>query len=100
MEDEIEEGLALVDALVATASLATAPAGAASASWSLGLKCGGSDGFSGLTANPLVGRMADRVVGAGGRAILTEIPEIFGAERLLMARARDERVFDAHRRRW
>jgi altronate hydrolase len=61
----------------------------------LGLKCGGSDGFSGLTANPLVGRMADRVVAAGGSAVLSEIPEIFGAERLLMARARDERVFDA-----
>jgi altronate hydrolase len=60
----------------------------------LGLKCGGSDGFSGLTANPLVGRMADRVVGAGGTAILTEIPEIFGAERLLMTRARDHAVFD------
>jgi altronate hydrolase len=60
----------------------------------IGLKCGGSDGFSGLTANPLVGRMADRVVGAGGSAILTEIPEIFGAEHLLMARARDEAVFD------
>ena len=60
----------------------------------IGLKCGGSDGMSGLTANPLVGRLADRVVGAGGSAILTEIPEIFGAERLLMARARDAETFD------
>src|SRR5204863_139777 len=60
----------------------------------VGLKCGGSDGFSGLTANPLVGRLADRVIGAGGSAILTEIPEIFGAERLLMARARDGATFD------
>lgn len=60
----------------------------------LGLKCGGSDGFSGLTANPLIGRAADAVTGAGGTAILTEIPEVFGAERLLMARAADEEVFD------
>ncbi|QAY76017.1 UxaA family hydrolase [Sphingosinicella sp. BN140058] len=93
-EDEIEEGLALVDALVATAALSTRQEVPLS-ELVLGLKCGGSDGFSGLTANPLVGRMADRVVGAGGAAILSEIPEIFGAERLLMARARDEHVFDA-----
>ncbi|HEY0445235.1 MAG TPA: altronate dehydratase family protein [Allosphingosinicella sp.] len=92
VEDEIEEGLALVDALAATAALSKrqeAPLG----DLVLGLKCGGSDGFSGLTANPLVGRMADRIVGAGGSAILTEIPEVFGAEHLLMARARDEAVF-------
>lgn len=94
VEDELEEGLALVDALVATASLSTRqPAGFGELV--LGLKCGGSDGFSGLTANPLVGRMADRAIAAGGSAILSEIPEIFGAERLLMARARDEKVFDA-----
>jgi len=61
----------------------------------LGLKCGGSDGLSGITANPLIGRAADVVTAAGGRAILTEIPEIFGAERLLMARASDEETFDA-----
>ena len=60
----------------------------------LGVKCGGSDGLSGLTANPLVGRMTDRVVAAGGTAILTEIPEIFGAEQLLMDRAADRTVFD------
>ncbi len=93
VEDETEEGLALIDALVATASLATRTP-VPFAELVVGLKCGGSDGFSGLTANPLVGRMADRIVGAGGSAILTEIPEIFGAEHLLMARARDETVFD------
>lgn len=60
----------------------------------LGLKCGGSDGFSGLTANPLIGRAADAVTRAGGTAILTEIPEMFGAERLLMARAADRDIFD------
>lgn len=61
----------------------------------LGLKCGGSDGFSGLTANPLIGRAADLVTQAGGHAILTEIPEMFGAERILMQRAADRQVFDA-----
>ncbi|HEX9964847.1 MAG TPA: altronate dehydratase family protein [Allosphingosinicella sp.] len=92
--DEIEEGVALVDGLVATAALARRqPVGLGELV--LGLKCGGSDGYSGLTANPLVGRMADLVVGSGGSAILSEIPEVFGAERLLMARARDERVFDS-----
>ena len=60
----------------------------------LGVKCGGSDGLSGLTANPLVGRMSDAVTGAGGSAILTEIPEIFGAEHLLMARAANRGVFE------
>lgn len=61
----------------------------------LGLKCGGSDAFSGLTANPLVGRISNALALAGGTPILTEIPEIFGAERILMARAVDESVFNA-----
>ena len=59
----------------------------------LGHKCGGSDGFSGITANPLVGRIADRLAGLGGGVILTEVPEMFGAEQVLMDRARDESVF-------
>ena len=94
VEDEIEQGVAEVDALVATASLATRAEFGLDA-LVIGLKCGGSDGFSGLTANPLVGHMCDRVIGSGGAAILSEIPEMFGAERLLMARARDHQVFDA-----
>lgn len=61
----------------------------------LGLKCGGSDAFSGLTANPLVGRMSSAVTSAGGTSILTEIPEVFGAEHLLMARAQSAEVFAA-----
>jgi len=59
----------------------------------LGHKCGGSDGLSGITANPLVGRIADRLTALGGGVILTEVPEMFGAERLLMNRAVDETVF-------
>lgn len=60
----------------------------------LGLKCGGSDGLSGLTANPLVGRISDLVGGSGGRVLLTEVPEMFGAEQLLMNRAADGQIFD------
>ena len=60
----------------------------------LGVKCGGSDGLSGLTANPLVGRMADAVAAAGGKVVLTEIPEIFGAEQMLMDRAVSREIFD------
>ncbi|MGI5877336.1 MAG: UxaA family hydrolase [Christensenellales bacterium] len=59
----------------------------------LGLKCGGSDAFSGITANPLIGRMADRVIDCGGTALLTEVPEMFGAETRLMERAADETVY-------
>jgi altronate hydrolase len=91
--DEVEEGLALVGQLVAEAAKAQR-APAPLSELVLGVKCGGSDGFSGLTANPLVGRMSDAVTAAGGTAILTEIPEIFGAEQLLMERARDAQVFD------
>lgn len=60
----------------------------------IGLKCGGSDALSGLTANPLLGRTTNAVTVAGGGAILTEIPEIFGAEHLLMQRAQDQHVLD------
>jgi len=60
----------------------------------VGLKCGGSDGFSGLTANPLVGRFSDWLVARGGSTVLTEVPEMFGAETLLMKRCRTRNVFD------
>lgn len=93
-EDETEAGFALVDELMAAASNARRQPTDLS-ELVLGLKCGGSDGFSGLTANPLVGRMCDLVVGSRGSAILTEIPETFGAERLLMARAVSEEVFQS-----
>ena len=60
----------------------------------VGLKCGGSDGFSGLTANPLVGRFSDWLAARGGSTVLTEVPEMFGAEALLMNRCRDRATFD------
>ncbi|WP_317151291.1 UxaA family hydrolase [Sphingopyxis indica] len=85
--------LALVDELVEGAA-AVRRSDMPLSALTLGVKCGGSDGLSGLTANPLVGRMADAVAGAGGKVILTEIPEIFGAEQLLMDRAASREVFD------
>jgi altronate hydrolase len=60
----------------------------------LGHKCGGSDGFSGISANPLVGRIADRLCAMGGGVILTEVPEMFGAEQVLLDRAVNEKVFN------
>ena len=59
-----------------------------------GLKCGGSDGFSGITANPLLGRFSDWIVAQGGTTVLTEVPEMFGAETILMSRCQDEQTFD------
>ena len=64
----------------------------------IGLKCGGSDGYSGLTANPLVGRISDRVVASGGSAVLTEVPEMFGAEQLLMNKCASQEVFEAYKK--
>ncbi len=64
----------------------------------LGLKCGGSDGYSGLTANPLVGKITDKTVGAGGSAILTEVPEMFGAEQLLMNKCESREVFESYKK--
>lgn len=59
----------------------------------VGLKCGGSDGFSGITANPLVGEFSDWLVAQGGTSILTEVPEMFGAETILMNRCKTDELF-------
>ncbi|WP_293971533.1 UxaA family hydrolase [Sphingomonas sp.] len=92
-EDETADGIAAVAELIGIAAQARRePVGLDALV--LGVKCGGSDGLSGLTANPLVGRMSDRVADAGGSVILTEIPEIFGAEHLLMQRAIGAEQFD------
>lgn len=61
----------------------------------VGLKCGGSDGFSGITANPLVGAFSDKLVANGGTTVLTEVPEMFGAETILMNRAKNQEVFES-----
>ncbi|MCM1188429.1 MAG: altronate dehydratase family protein [bacterium] len=60
----------------------------------IGMKCGGSDGLSGITANPLVGRFSDLLISKGGTTILTEVPEMFGAETILMNRCADRELFD------
>jgi altronate hydrolase len=92
--DELAAAAALVDELVEQAALAQRE-DAPLAALTLGLKCGGSDGLSGLTANPLLGRLSDRLAAAGGTPILTEIPEIFGAEHNLLCRAVNAETFAA-----
>ena len=92
-DDEIEEGLKLIEELKAYANgfeRVSVPVSALR----IGLKCGGSDGYSGITANPLVGRVSDKLISMGGSCVLTEVPEMFGAEHLLMARAESREVFD------
>lgn len=92
VEDEMEAGMALLEELVAYAEGFVREEIDAS-ELMVGLKCGGSDGLSGITANPLLGRFSDMVVAAGGTTLLTEVPEMFGAETLLMNRAKDEETF-------
>lgn len=92
--DEIESGVALVGALVERMAADRREPCPAS-DLVLGHKCGGSDGFSGITANPLLGRVADRVTAFGGRVLLTEVPEMFGAEQVLMDRCASQETFDA-----
>ena len=60
----------------------------------IGMKCGGSDGLSGITANPIVGAFSDRLIASGGTTILTEVPEMFGAETILMNRCKNREVFE------
>ncbi len=91
-EDEMAQGAALLDELIRYAAGFTRESVPAE-KLIVGLKCGGSDGFSGITANPLVGRFSDLLIGQGGTTILTEVPEMFGAETLLMNRCRTEELF-------
>lgn len=60
----------------------------------IAVKCGGSDGYSGITANPLVGRLSERLYGAGGTVLMSEVPEVFGAEQLLLSRAVSREIFE------
>lgn len=91
--DEIETGISVVAGLAEYASQYKRETIDAR-ELILGMKCGGSDGLSGITANPLVGRVADRLSSAGGTAILTEVPEMFGAEQVLLDRCDSKDVFD------
>lgn len=92
-EDEIETGVQLLKQIAETIRHDKREEADVSC-LKVGLKCGGSDGLSGITANPLVGRFSDYIVAAGGTTVLSEVPEMFGAEQLLMNRARDEEVFE------
>ncbi len=91
--NEIEVGMDLLRQLYATASK-DVRVDVPVSKLRVGLKCGGSDGFSGITANPLVGRFSDWLVAQGGTTILTEVPEMFGAETILMNRCKTEKLFE------
>lgn len=92
VSDEVDAGVVLLEELYALAAQDRREAG----SWEdivIGLECGGSDAFSGLTANPLIGRVSDYVVSHGGSTVLTEVPEMFGAEHILMEQCCNAEVF-------
>lgn len=91
--DEISEGRRLLHELADLARQCRRESVPAS-ELIIGMKCGGSDGFSGITANALVGRVCDTITNFGGSAILTEVPEMFGAEQMLMDRCADRALFD------
>lgn len=92
-EDEVAEGIKLMEELCRFASQFRREECSVS-DLVIGLKCGGSDGFSGITANPLVGAFSDLLVSQGGTSILTEVPEMFGAETILMNRSKDRQTFE------
>lgn len=93
VEDEIEAGVSLVEELIEDVSKQERTEIDAS-ELIIGMKCGGSDGLSGITANPIVGEFSDIFISKGGTTILTEVPEMFGAEALLMERCKDRETFD------
>lgn len=93
IEDEMKTAEQLIDELVEYASqFLREPVGADQLV--IGMKCGGSDGMSGITANPTVGKFSDILIAQGGTTVLTEVPEMFGAETLLMARCENKELFD------
>ncbi|MEG0240236.1 UxaA family hydrolase [Anaerorhabdus sp.] len=93
VEDEIETGLCILKELVESAKQSQRTEQPLS-KLIVGLKCGGSDGLSGITANPTVGIFSDLLVKQGGSTILTEVPEMFGAEQSLMNRCKDKPTFE------
>lgn len=91
--DEIEEGMKILRNIYKIAST-DKRTDVPLSKLRIGLKCGGSDGFSGITANPLVGELSDYIVAQGGTSILTEVPEMFGAETILMNRCENKDLFN------
>lgn len=92
VDDEIEESIAILRDLLNTMK-ADRREPVSIDKLKVGLECGGSDGFSGISANPLLGEFCDWLVYNGGTCLLTEVPEMFGAENILMQRAKDQKVF-------
>lgn len=92
-DDEVEAGVEHLQALYETMRHDKRQPGKLS-ELKFGLECGGSDGLSGITANPMLGRFSDFMVANGGTTVLTEVPEMFGAERILMSHCRDESTFE------
>jgi altronate hydrolase len=92
-DDEISAGVSLIDELKAYADTFKRQKIDIS-KLRVGLKCGGSDAYSGISANPLVGSLCDTLVSLGGSCVLTEVPEMFGAEHLLMERCKSKDIFD------
>lgn len=92
--DEIADGVVLLEELCMLAKR-DVPTEQPLSKLRIGFKCGASDGLSGVTANALAGRVCEKLVEAGASTVLTEVPEMFGAEMILMSHARDEQVFDA-----
>ncbi|MDR1129447.1 MAG: altronate dehydratase family protein, partial [Prevotellaceae bacterium] len=93
VKDEHEEGMKLLREIYSEASKDRRTETPLS-ELRVGLKCGGSDGFSGITANPLLGAFSDFLVSQGGTSVLTEVPEMFGAETLLMKRCQNRETFE------
>ena len=94
VEDELAAGMDMLEEIYATMSRdQRSPCSVGDLA--VAVNCGGSDAFSGITANPLVGRFTDRLTAYGGTVVMTEIPEMFGAEHLLMRRAENREVFES-----
>jgi Altronate dehydratase len=91
--DEFEEGMVILRDLYAKASK-DVRVDVSLSELRVGLKCGGSDGFSGITANPLLGMFSDFLIAQGGTSVLTEVPEMFGAETILMNRCESKDLFE------
>ena len=96
VEDEISYGVDIIKGFVKKASILKREEIDVS-ELCVGLKCGGSDAFSGITANPMVGRISDEIISMGGSSILTEVPEMFGAEQILMNKCQDENIYNKYK---
>lgn len=91
-DDEVEDGVQLLEQIYQTVKHDQREKGLLS-EVKFGLECGGSDGLSGITANPLLGYFSDYLIAQGGTTVLTEVPEMFGAETILMSRCKDKATF-------